>query len=182
MPKLFINLKEREIEARKDSLSLSNNEVLLNRVLSRATEDSGLISIQKEFESCKDIKPEHWNGLEDLRGKILQYTYPVQILKGLDYVTVAEIFKRVNRQGKILVAAELELATIIPHWKGFSKLLRTFIKEMRSEGFHADLSFYMKCLAFIATDRPAIDYFSKQIVEGNEGYSSKQLVLQRDFI
>lgn len=171
LPKLFISLKTRQIEARKDSLSLSNNEVLLNRVLSRATEDSGLTSIQKEFESRKDIKPEHWNGLDDFRGKILQYTYPVQILEGHSYVTVAEIFKRVNRQGKILVTAELELATITPHWKGFSKLLRTFIKEM--EGFHADLSFYMKCLAFITTDRPAIDYFSKQIVD--EEYSSKQL-------
>ena len=39
---------------------------------------------------------------------ILNYKYPVQILEGHDYVTVAEIFRRVNHQGKTLVTVEVE--------------------------------------------------------------------------
>ena len=98
------------------------------------------------------------------RQRILNYIYPVQILEGHNYVTVAEIFRRVNRQGKILVAAEVELAKIVPHWTGISGHFRDFIKQMRKEGFNADLSFYMKCLAFVATNWPAMDYFSSQVV------------------
>lgn len=166
LPKLFINLKTLEIEARKDSLPPSNNEVLLNRLLSTETDDSGLSSIFNELTSRKDITAKHKNGLKDFREKILQYSYPVQVLENHNYETVANIFKRVNSQGKILVTAELELATIVPHWKGISKHLRSFIKEMRTEGFNADLPFCMKCLAFIATEWPAIDYFSKLVVQG----------------
>src|SRR5262249_18705336 len=88
---------------------------------------------------------------------------PVQVLENHDYPTVAEIFRRVNSQGKILVTAELALAQIVPFWKGFSKHLRSFIKEMRHLGFNADLPFYMKCLAFIATDWPVIDSFKDQV-------------------
>jgi hypothetical protein len=173
LPQLFFNLKKpHQIEVRRDLTPLSN-EVLLNRLLSVETEDSGLASLQGEFVSRKDITAEHWNALNKFRDKILRYTYPVQILEGHDYTTVAEIFKRVNSQGKILVTAELELASIVPHWRGFTKYLRTFIKEMRSEGFNADLPFCMKCLAFIATDWPAIDYFRKQVA--NEEYSQRQL-------
>lgn len=176
LPRLFINLKTLEIEAKKDSVPPSNNEVLLNRLLSAETDDSGLSSILNELASRKDIISKHRNGLKEFREKILQYTYPVQVLENHDYETVANIFKRVNSQGKILVTAELELATIVPHWKGFSKHLRTFIKEMRSEGFNADLPFYMKCLAFIATNWPAIDYFSKEIVKERTAIKEKQVV------
>ncbi|MBI5653092.1 MAG: hypothetical protein HZC40_21990, partial [Chloroflexi bacterium] len=173
LPKLFINLKTLEIEARKDSLPLSNNEILLNRLLSEETEDSGLSSVLNEVSGRKDITAKHRNGLKEFRERVLQYTYPVQILENHNYETVADIFKRVNSQGRILVTAELELATIVPHWKGFSKHLRTFIKEMRGEGLNADLPFYLKCLAFIATNYPPIDYFSKRIVK--EEFTRSQL-------
>ncbi len=167
LPKLFINLKTLGIEASKDSLPASNNEVLLNRLLSTETDDSGLSSIFNELTSRKDITAKHKNGLKDFRERILQYSYPVQVLENHDYETVANIFKRVNSQGKILVTAELELATIVPHWKGISKHLRTFIKEMRGDGFNADLPFYMKCLAFVATNDPRIDNFSKRVVKSD---------------
>ncbi len=173
LPKLFINLKTLEIEARNDSISFSNNEILLNRILSEETEDSGLSSVLGEMSLRKDISLNHKNNLKAFREKILQYTYPVQILENHDYATVANIFKRVNSQGKILVTAELELATIVPHWKGFSKHLRIFIREMRGGGFNADLPFYMKCLAFIATDWPPMGSFSKAVVKGE--YSISQL-------
>lgn len=173
LPRLFINLKTLEIETSKDSIAPSNNEVLLNRLLSSETDDSGLSSILNELTSRKDITAKHKNGLKDFRERILQYTYPVQVLENHNYETVANIFKRVNSQGKILVTAELELATIVPHWKGFSKHLRTFIKEMRADGFIADLPFYMKCLAFIATNWPAIDNFSKSVVKAE--FSREQL-------
>jgi len=173
LPKLFVNLKTLTIESRKDSLFLSNNEVLVNRVLSEETADSGLSSVLSELGERKDITAKHKNNLKAFREKMLQYTYPVQILENHDYATVANIFKRVNSQGRILVTAELELATIVPHWKGFSKHLRTFIREMRSQGFNADMPFYIKCLSFIATDWPAIDSFSKSIVNGE--FSTREL-------
>jgi hypothetical protein len=173
LPRLFINIKTLRIEARKDPIPPSNNELLLNRLLSAETDDSGLASVLAELAPRKDVTSNHRNGLKQFRERILQYTYPVQILENHNYETVAEIFKRVNSQGKILVTAELELASIVPHWKGFSKHLRTFIREMRSEGFNVDLPFYMKCLAFIATDWPAMDYFSKRV--GKDEYGRREL-------
>ncbi len=173
LPNLFLNIKTLRIEARKDTISSSNNEILLNRLLSEETDESGLGCVLSELSARKDITSKHRNGLKDFRQRILQYSYPVQVLEGHSYETVADIFKRVNSQGRILVSAELELATIIPHWKGFSRYLRTFIKEMRGQGFNADLPFYMKCLAFIASDWPIIKDFSKGIVNGD--YSKREL-------
>lgn len=115
LPNLFINLKTLEIEARKDFVSPSNNEVLLNRILSEETDNSGLSIVLNEISSRKDIILKHKNGLKEYRETILQYTYPVQILENADYETVADIFRRVNSQGKPLVSAEIELAKIVPH-------------------------------------------------------------------
>jgi hypothetical protein len=173
LPHLFINVKTLDVEEKADSAQASNNEVLLNRLLSTETGESGLGSVLTQLTERKDITPGHLNALKDYRERILQYIYPVQILENHDYATVSEIFRRVNSQGKILVTAELELAKIVPHWKGFSQHLRRFIKEMRVEGFNADLPFYMKCLAFVATDWPAIDNFSKLVAKGE--YSRAQL-------
>jgi hypothetical protein len=78
-----------------------------------------------------------------------------------------------NRQGKALLSADIELATIVPHWKGISEHFRSFIKEMRDDGFAADLPFYMTCLAFIASDSPVLRSFSKEIADGE--YTNGQL-------
>lgn len=175
LPRLFINVKTLKVEARKDSSPSSNNEVLLNRLLSPETDGSGLTSVLAQLSSRKDVTLGHRNGMKEFRERILQYTYPVQILENHNYAEVAEIFKRVNSQGKILVTAELELASIVPHWKGFSKHLRTFIKEVRGDGFKVDLPFYMKCLAFVATNRPAMDHFSHKVQNEDEGYAGSEL-------
>lgn len=175
LPTLFINVKTLGIEEKADPSFASNNEVLLNRVLSAEKDDSGLTAVLTELSGRKDITAVHRNNLREFRERILQYAYPVQVLDGHDYKTVAEIFRRVNSQGKVLVTAELELAKIVPHWKGFSRHLRKFIKEMRHEGFNASLPFYMRCLAFIATDWPPIKYFSDQVEKGEEGFQPAQL-------
>ena len=45
-----------------------------------------------------------------VNGSSVQLSFdPVQVLENHDYPTVAEIFRRVNSQGKILVTAELDL-------------------------------------------------------------------------
>jgi hypothetical protein len=175
LPTLFINVKTLAIEEKADPSFVSANEVLLNRVLSAEKDDSGLTAVLTELSGRKDITSAHRNNLREFRERILQYAYPVQVLDGHDYKTVAEIFRRVNSQGKVLVTAELELAKIVPHWKGFSRHLRKFIKEMRREGFNASLPFYMRCLAFIATDRPPIKYFSDQVEKGEDGFQPAQL-------
>jgi hypothetical protein len=175
LPRLFINVKTLAIEEKSDASNASNNEVLLNRVLSAEKDDSGLTVVLTELSGRKDITAAHRNELRGFRDRILLYTYPVQVLDGHDYKTVADIFRRVNSQGKVLVTAELELAKIVPHWKGFAAHLREFIKEMRGEGFNASLPFYMRCLAFIATDWPPIKYFSDQVEKGEEGFQPAQL-------
>jgi hypothetical protein len=175
LPTLFINVKTLAIEEKADPSFVSANEVLLNRVLSAEKDDSGLTAVLTELTGRKDITAAHRNNLREFRERILQYAYPVQVLDGHDYKTVAEIFRRVNSQGKVLVTAELELAKIVPHWRGFARLLRKFIKEMRREGFNASLPFYMRCLAFIATDWPPIKYFSDQVEKGEDDFQPAQL-------
>jgi hypothetical protein len=164
LPQLFINLKTLKIEARKDSDTSSSNEIRINRLMST----DGFASVLKDIEVRKDFTSEQRKKIEAFRQRILDYSYPVQILDGHDYVTVAEIFRRVNKQGKALVTAEVELAKLIPYWPGVSKCFRDFIRQRREEKFYADLPFYMKCLAFVATDWPAIEYFSSQVVSEAE--------------
>lgn len=168
LPTLYTNIKTLAIEEKSAPSFASANEVLLNRVLSAEKDDSGVIAVLTELSARKDITAAHRNNLKEFRERILQYTYPVQILDGHNYKTVATIFRRVNSQGKVLVTAELELAKIVPHWKGFAAHLRTFIKEMRREGFNAGLAFYMRCLAFIATDSPPIKHFSDKVEKAGE--------------
>lgn len=175
LPQLFINVKTLGVEEKADPSYVSNHEVLLNRVLSAEKDDSGLSAVLSELSARKDITAAHRNKLKEFREQILQYTYPVHILDGHNYETVADIFRRVNSQGKVLVTAELELAKIVPHWRGFSRHLRKFIKEMRGEGFNASLPFYMRCLAFVATDWPPIKYFSEQVQKGEAGFQPVQL-------
>src|SRR5262249_17924087 len=108
LPTLYVNVKTLAIEEKTDPSFVSPNEVLLNRVLSAERDDSGLTTGLTELSGRKDITAAHRNNLREFRERILQYAYPVQVLDGHDYKTVAEIFRRVNSQGKVLVTAELE--------------------------------------------------------------------------
>jgi hypothetical protein len=175
LPTLYINVKTLAIEEKSDPSFASNNEVLLNRMLSAEKDDSGLTAVLTELSGRKDITAAHRNNLREFRERILQYSYPVQVLDGHSYKTVAEIFRRVNSQGKVLVTAELELAKIVPHWKGFAAHLRKFIKELRREGFNAGLPFYMRCLAFIATNWPPIKSFSDHVEKGEDRFQPAEL-------
>ncbi len=165
VPHIFLNVKAKKIEFKsmKDKDNYSSNDVLLNKVLSRPTEDSGLNYITSELKKRNEINNELLKRLELLKETISNYSYPVQIIETDDYPLVAEIFQRVNKQGKTLVTAEIELANIIPHWPKLSTRLRLMIGKMKKKGFNIDLPFLMRCLAAVANNSAKIDEFTKRI-------------------
>lgn len=182
LPYIVINVKTLKLEVRKQKDRLSINEILLNKVLSEESEDSGIAHVLMELKDRKGITLQDKNDLKEFRQKILDYIYPVQILESDKYETVSTIFQRVNKQGKPLVTAEIELANIIPYWRGISRRLREFIRKMRNKGFPIDLPFVMRSLSAVANDSARIDEFSKRIKK--EDYSHKELdkYLERTFI
>jgi len=173
LPYIIVNLKTLKLEVRKQKERLSINEILLNKVLSDEAEDSGIAHVLTELKDRKGISLQDKNDLKEFRQKILDYIYPVQILESNKYETVSTIFQRVNKQGKALVTAEIELANIIPYWRGISRRLRDFIRKMRNKGFPIDLPFVMRSLSAVANDSARIDEFSKRIKK--EDYSHNQL-------
>ena len=175
VPHIFLNVKTKKVEFRaiKSKENHSSNDVLLNRILSRPTDDSGLNYITTELRKRNDVTNEMIKRLENLKEIINNYSYPVQIIETDNYSLVAEIFQRVNKQGKSLVTAEIELANIIPHWPRLSNRLRTVISNMKKKGFNIDLPFLMRCLAAVANNSAKIDEFTKRIKK--EEYTTAQL-------
>src|ERR1035437_3486470 len=126
LPFIILNVKGKKIEfkAMKNKDHFSANDVLLSKILSRPTDDSGITYVMTELRKRHDITIDMLKRLEVLKETIYEYSYPVQIIETDNYPLVAEIFQRVNKQGKILVTAEIELANIIPYWPKLSKRLR----------------------------------------------------------
>jgi hypothetical protein len=63
LPTLFINVKTLAIEEKAAPSFVSNNEVLLNRVLSAEKDDSGVTAVLTELSGRKDITAAHRNNL-----------------------------------------------------------------------------------------------------------------------
>ncbi|HEX2787409.1 MAG TPA: DUF262 domain-containing protein [Ignavibacteria bacterium] len=156
LPTIIINKKTLLVEARKDLKNLSHNEILINEILNDDTQ----IKISTQLNKYKR--------------NILNYSYPVQIIETDNYTDVANVFKRINKQGKTLITAEIELANIIPYWNGISEEFRNFIRRMRKEGFIIDLPLIMRCLASVANNSAKIDDFTKRVM--NNAFLKNQLI------
>jgi len=164
LPNIVVNYKTMKFEARKKLRKLPPNEILLNEILSKETNDSGLGYVSNVLLG-KNVQDKYKENLRKLKKQVLKYSYPVQILQTGNYETVASIFKRVNKQGKTLVTAEIELANIIPHWQGISIKMRNYIKKCRRNSFFIDLPFVMRCLASVANNSAKIDILTKRILK-----------------
>lgn len=157
------NLNHPEIEEIKNIQKIGKNEILLNELLTD-DDEYGINYVLDKIKNRRDINYEHKNNLRKFVRNFNNYSYPVQIINGLnDYRIVSEIFKRVNSQGKPLVTAEIELANILPYWKGFSYKLRLFIEELAKGGLSVGLPFLLNCLASISINKPKIDIFTRKI-------------------
>src|SRR5205814_2060928 len=110
MPFIYGNLRRfpREIDATTDGSGYRFPWVLLNHLFDG--------SINKDS-SYQDLLSEEQRQIADnFTQRVRDYQFPVQLISGRDYATVADIFARVNSQGTQLTGAEIHLATIVPRW------------------------------------------------------------------
>jgi hypothetical protein len=112
----------------------------------RQSLDAGWISLSKLFTNgvlsiLTDLKldtnkPEtakifdHLNRLE----KIKTYNYQVNVLEGLSYDEVTDIFVRINSGGTKLSSADLALAQLSSRWRGVTKEIDDFQNEIYKRG------------------------------------------------
>lgn len=100
---------------------------------------------------------DHLNRLDAIK----KYTYRVNVLNGLSYDEVTEIFVRINSGGTRLGNADLALAQISSRWHGITKALEHFQGEARKLGWDLDDSILLRVLSAIATDQATLSQFFK---------------------
>ena len=67
LPYLALNIKTLKLEVRKQKVRLSLNEILLNKILSKESDDSGISYVLTELKERKDITLTHKNNLKEFR-------------------------------------------------------------------------------------------------------------------
>ncbi len=83
--------------------------------------------------------------------RIASYDYHLEILDGLLYQEVTEIFVRVNSRGKALKSTDLALAMLSARWSGTIRRMEELAGKLANEGFrHLDLTFLVRLLAGLA--------------------------------
>lgn len=94
--------------------------------------------------------------LERLK-KVADYPYYVEIIDGLPYDEVTEIFVRVNSKGRALKATDLALATLSARWPGVVAKLDAEVAHYAEQGFGTlDVAFLVRLLAALATEQGGI--------------------------
>jgi hypothetical protein len=84
--------------------------------------------------------------------RIGEYEYYLEILSGLAYDEVAQIFVRVNSGGRALKTVDLALATLSAEWPGVVAKIDAEIDRWRQYWPKIDAAFLVRALAAIATD------------------------------
>lgn len=100
---------------------------------------------------------DHLNRLDAIK----KYTYRVNVLNGLSYDEVTDIFVRINSGGTRLSNADLALAEISSRWHGITKALELFQIEARKLGWELDDSILLRVLSAIATNQATLSQFFK---------------------
>lgn len=99
------------------------------------------------------ISEEELFGRLDRIRKIGGYSYWLEILDGLPYEEVTEIFVRVNSRGRALKETDLALATLSARWPGVVGKLEEQVQWCRDHHYQAlDMAFLVRCLAALATE------------------------------
>ncbi len=156
MPFVFANLKRfpKEFEATADPSGYGFPWTLFNKLFDGSYHqdadwsklDAGTAERVREF-------------VQRLR----DYKFPVQIIRDQDYVTVAEIFTRVNSAGTQLTGAEIHLARIVPRWKGITREFRDYRRQLALRNYDLDLTFLMRAVTVVECDVPQIKKLADRI-------------------
>ena len=174
LPSLYVNLRRfpEDIEATSDSdasnfpSSVLMNDLFLGRFRDRPEYTTKLTASQRT-EIDKNIQ------------RFRDYQFPVQIIQGQGYATVGKIFALVNSQGTQLTGAEIHMATIIPYWKGLSRELRDYRKELRDHGYDLDLTFLMRSITVVECNVPQIKKLADKIKKEVEDKTLSKVKLNR---
>jgi hypothetical protein len=107
--------------------------------------------------------PEAQQALEHLSrlDAIKKYTYHINVLNGLTYEEVTDIFVRINSGGTRLSNADLALAQISSRWHGVTDALETFQMRARKLGWELDDSILLRVLSAIASNQATLSQFFK---------------------
>lgn len=142
MPYIVVNVKRfpKEIEASTDPMLNKFPWMLLNRLFDGTIQnDPGI----------QALPPDQRAKLTSYSQRVRDYVFPVQIIQDQDYPAVAEIFRRVNSLGTQLTGAEIQLARIVPHWKGITKDFREYRQQLQNQRYELDLTFLMRAVAVV---------------------------------
>jgi hypothetical protein len=88
--------------------------------------------------------------------RIGDYEYYLEILSGLAYEEVAQIFVRVNSGGRALKTVDLALATLSAEWPGVVAKIDGEIDRWKQYWPKIDAAFLVRALAAIATDNATL--------------------------
>ena len=166
MPFIFVNLKKfpNDIQATTDVGSYLYPWIPFHRLFDNTLPlDANYAALSSEVRSK----------IQRYVQKFRDYTFPVQIIRDRTYDTVADIFTRVNSQGTQLTGAEIHLARIVPHWRGITRDFRTYRQDLRKKNYDLDLTFLIRAITVVATNRPRIKALADKI--SKERPSRKQL-------
>jgi hypothetical protein len=103
--------------------------------------------------------------LEKLR-RINDYSYYLEILEGLPYTEVTEIFVRVNSRGRTLRNTDLALATLSARWPGTVTRVDEQVERCAAVGYaDLDATFHTRCLAAFVSDSASPKDFATATIE-----------------
>jgi len=156
MPYIYTNLKKfpNEMEATDTQSGYNFPWVLFNKLF------DGTLSDDPGYSKLDNEKKET---IRKYVQKFRDYQFPIQIISGQKYETVAEIFTRVNSLGTQLTGAEIYLAKIVPHWTGITREFREYRKEVKKNNYDLDLTFLIKAITAIECKVPQIKKLAEKI-------------------
>lgn len=97
--------------------------------------------------------------------RIADYAYHIEIIEGLGYEEVTDIFVRVNSKGKALKAVDLALATLSARWPGVIDKLDDERKRWKQAGYRdIDFPFLTRSLAALGTESATLSGFTSASV------------------
>jgi len=156
-----------DLDKKKFTYSKSGNVVKLN-ILSLLPYDDAKFSGWFNYmasEAQKKLHSKELGRLNAILTESTQCTIPAQIIKGANYNTVTDIFKRVNVQGVQLTKSQIAIAGISKMWVGvFNKVYETLNLLDQQIGFGdlKDPEFVVMAWTAVHTGQHKIKYLSPE--------------------
>lgn len=157
---LYYNLEKREFHLGRKT----DNSIDLD-LLNERTVDDAINRNFFHFKATGDQKERFAAVLDSLNSIFSNKLIPGQAIRGSDYSTVVEIFKRVNQQGEPLSEAQLALAGISDKWSGVFRKVFDLLKKLNDEmGFDKveDPNFIVQAWTAIHTDQHLLKHLSPE--------------------